>query len=825
MKKFILALTFLACSSMSADIWNGSADVSWYSEDAQAFNLTTPEQLAGLAKLVNSGNSFEGKIITLGADVFLNDTTGYGDGTWSKKKLNAWTPIGTASNPFKGEFKSSAGTKNRKIYGLYVNSASDYAGLFGCISGTTISNLDLLVGSVKGSNYVGSIVGKSLEANITNVYAEVPVSGKDYVGGIAGFGYSVSNSSHIGDVNGANRVGGLAGALNAGVSDSYSEGNVTGTGRYIGGLVGSLYVNENDYGLKDADVYSVVNSHAIGKVKGDDYVGGLIGFDSVTVSSTLKRLLISKSYSLGTVEGDNVVGGFIGELKKTSAVQIVIDSCYHDRGNVVGTSDFVGGLAGEVMVTITNSYSKGAVSGHDYVGGLVGANQGDGIVHSNSDSIYNSYSEGRVVGRVDVGGLVGFMNGAVSKSYAKGDSVIGYRNVGGLLGYAYSNVDSSYAVANVKGDDNVGGLVGSAQGNISKSYALGNVNGDEDNSSAGNENLGGLVGYQYNGSVARSFAVGDVSGTTKIGGLVGRFDGAQILKSYANGNVTGLNSKTKDAGNIYIGGLVGYGKGTLEETYASGAVKGMEKNPVFTGCLVGYVNGNMTISKSYYDATVCGLGVEGVDELGNVHAVVDNTPAQTTAAMRTKDSYSQWDFVVDWDILKDSYPYLRYYAVSSSSIESSSSSVVVSSSSILTVSSSSILASSSSAAIENRSSDSKSSSSTVKSSSSSVKNSSSSAKSSSSKAKSSNSAKSSSSVKGQAIPFELATAPLYELNVSGRELQITGVHAGSSIRLFDMQGHVLMNRMVTTSSFNVRVPQAGRYIVCIDRQSRVVNIK
>ena len=118
--------------------------------------------------------------------------------------------------------------------------------------------------------------------------------------------------------------------------------------------------------------------------------------------------------------------------------------------------------------------------------------------------------------------------------------------------------------------------------------------------------------------------------------------------------MTGLNSKTKDAGNNYIGGLVGYGKGTLEETYASGAVKGMEKNPVFTGCLVGYVNGSMTISKSYYDATICGLGVEGVDELGNVHAVVDNTPAQTTAAMRTKDTYSQWDFVVDWDILKDS---------------------------------------------------------------------------------------------------------------------------------------------------------------------------
>ena len=477
--------------------------------------------------------------------------------------------------------------------------------------------------------------------------------------------------------------------------------------------------------------------------------------------------------------------------------------------------------------------------------------------------------------------------------------------MGGLLGYAKSNVDSSYAVTNVKGDDNVGGLVGSAYGNISKSYALGNVNGDEDNSSAGNDNLGGLVGYQYNGSVARSFAVGDVSGTTKIGGLVGRFDGSEILKSYANGNVTGRYYKTEDenTGNYYIGGLVGFGKGSLEETYASGAVKGMEKDPVFTGCLVGYVNGKMTIKKSYYDATVCRLGVEGSDEYGDVYAEVDNTPAQTTAAMKTKDTYSQWNFVVDWDILKDSYPYLQYYAMSSSSIESSSSSVVSSSSaksssSVATVSSSSkmvssssiqgssssikssssvvkssssvssssakisssssVVVSSSSTAIENRSSNSKSSSSSVKSSSSSVvkssssvssssakssssaatvsssskvissssaKNSSSSAKSSSSKAKSSSSIKSSSSFKGQAIPFEMAKTPLFELNVFGRELQISGANAGSTLRLFDMQGRVLMDREVTASSFNVNVPQAGCYIVRIDRQSKLVNVR
>ena len=739
MKKLFFIVSSFVCASMAA-VWNGTSDVSWYSDDAQVFNLTTSEQLAGLAKLVNSGNTFEGKTITLGADFFLNDTTGIGDGTWSKKKLNAWTPIGTAANPFKGKIDGLAGTTKRKIYGLYVNSGSDYAGLFGFVSGTTISTLDLLAGSVKGGNYVGSLVGKSLETNIANVHAEVPISGKDYVGGIVGFGHTVSNSSHVGDVNGMDWVGGLAGVIDYGVSES----------------------------------------HSIGNVKGDEYVGGLIGLDSVSVPSTVKTLLISKSYSQGTVMGDNVVGGLIGKLKKTSAIQIVLDSCYHNQGNVVGSYDFVGGLVGDAMASIKNSYSEADVSGHDYVGGLAGY----------ADSIYNSYSKGNVVGRCDVGGLGGIIDGAVSKSYAKGDSVIGLRPVGGLLGCAKSNVDSSYATTNVRGDSLVGGL----------------------------------VGHQYSGSITKSYALGNVAGTKKVGGLVGLFDGPRISKSYANGNVAGLYGKAKDAGN-YIGGLVGYGKGTLEEAYASGAVKGLETNSKFTGCLVGYVNGSMTISKSYYDATVCGLGVEGTDELGNTHAVVDNTPAQTTAAMKTKSTFEQWNFVIDWDILKDSYPFLRYEAMSSSSVSSSSS--VKSSSS---VSSSSAKLSSSSQKVSSSSS----SSSTVKSSSSvsssSVKSSSSvsssSAKSSSSVvAASSSSVKSSSSSQKQPVALEHVNIPLFGLNVVGHELQITGARVGSSFELLDVQGRVLMDRKVNSSNFNVNILQSGTYIVRIDSMTKVVDIR
>ena len=34
-------------------IWDGTADTSWYEESQNFYEISTPEQLAGLAKLVN----------------------------------------------------------------------------------------------------------------------------------------------------------------------------------------------------------------------------------------------------------------------------------------------------------------------------------------------------------------------------------------------------------------------------------------------------------------------------------------------------------------------------------------------------------------------------------------------------------------------------------------------------------------------------------------------------------------------------------------------------------------------------------------------------
>lgn len=59
----------------AAGVWDGTADTSWYdsSNPQEAYTLTTAKELAGLVGLINGGNNFSGKTITLGADIVLNE--------------------------------------------------------------------------------------------------------------------------------------------------------------------------------------------------------------------------------------------------------------------------------------------------------------------------------------------------------------------------------------------------------------------------------------------------------------------------------------------------------------------------------------------------------------------------------------------------------------------------------------------------------------------------------------------------------------------------------------------------------------------------------
>jgi hypothetical protein len=69
------------------------------------FIITTPEQLAGLAKLVNKGNNFAGKFFVLEQDIAFNDTTNWHNWVENPPEYIWKRPIGSSNwNTFCGTF-------------------------------------------------------------------------------------------------------------------------------------------------------------------------------------------------------------------------------------------------------------------------------------------------------------------------------------------------------------------------------------------------------------------------------------------------------------------------------------------------------------------------------------------------------------------------------------------------------------------------------------------------------------------------------------------------------------------------------------------------
>jgi hypothetical protein len=98
---------------------------------------------------------------------------------------------------------------------------------------------------VTGGSYIGGLVGlgTTLNANESWSSGDVTQSAFTYSGGLVGYLYNastVTNSFAWGDVATLGYGGGLIGTLahTAAVTNSYSTGAVTGTGSYIGGLIG-----------------------------------------------------------------------------------------------------------------------------------------------------------------------------------------------------------------------------------------------------------------------------------------------------------------------------------------------------------------------------------------------------------------------------------------------------------------------------------------------------------------------------------------------------------------------------------------------------------
>jgi len=386
-RKVKIAVSLIVLVILSVSLWlvyeAGDFATRWYRKNrgAMTFTISTAEELAGLASIVNGTwkdkperDNFAGKTITLAGNIDLS-------------AYDNWVPIGDyttdSNNVFSGTFDGSGNV----IKGLIINRYEDRQGLFGRIDGGNVQNLGFDGVDIKGRNRVGVVAGVvNKGSSITNCYSAGTISGASIIGGIAG---SVANNSSI--------VG------------SYSTAAISGDAA-IGGVAGGVNMNS-----------SIANSYSTGTVKGDEGVGGVAG-------SVLDSSKVINSYSIGTVSGNDEVGGVAGQILSKSSL---INSYF--TGSISGRNR-VGGMVGGVYKNsqVANSYSSGTINGNEGVGGVVG-----GIYES---QVINSYSIGAVSGSDVVGGVVGGVRAStVANCAALNPEVKGSGNVGRVFSNAWNS--------------------------------------------------------------------------------------------------------------------------------------------------------------------------------------------------------------------------------------------------------------------------------------------------------------------------------------------------------------------------------------------------
>lgn len=583
----------------------------------------------------------------------------------------------------------------------------------GALNGTSIS----IGGKIKGTSEVGGFIGVNNSGSTLNIGSNVAnakpyksgtleititasVTGShDNVGGIVGKNEGASSLGATdyatidivkgtieqnGAIIGANNVGGIIGlndgllTTGGGEADTTiggvtlseeqqnkiknlsinNTGSVTGTGDYVGGVVGKLdspsALRTEDSG-KGAIAGTFTNS---GNVSGGKFVGGSLGYVGKNVTITAKNnvatlfvndgqvtatgyyaggsigVLVGKIEGVdndhtvnfkntGTVTAIGFVGGSIGVL----AGPVKYAQFVNSSGNLpIAAVNAVGGSVGfigvptpletiltGVGITLTDDYVK-VENTHFEASGELTANP-----DSNAISVAKDAATNKSTGWGGVGGAIGVIGKNVrwgteqnkNTYYANGNvTANGINNVGGIVGIILAeNVNISNMLAyntTVKGGENVGGIVGATDGIgtvITSAYAI-------EGTFTGSKNVGGIIGlaktdtdastsYWVKGYANSDIATYDVKDLSKLGFTTGKaITGWFFL--YAN-DATGANGLGTINTSHSTNSDLQYWKRIADAYTASEREKGLDKTDLKSNIVYG--GGSPQLSTLYATAT------------------------------------------------------------------------------------------------------------------------------------------------------------------------------------------------------------------------------
>ena len=470
----------------------------------------------------------------------------------------------------------------------------------GALNGTEIT----IGGKIKGTSEVGGFIGVNnsgstlnIGSNVANakpyksgtltiiITASVTGSG-DNVGGIVGKNEGDDENTQDNDyatidiVKGTiEQNGAIIGANNVGGIIGLNDGLLTTGGGEADTTIGGVTLSEEQQNkIKNLSINNT------GSVTGTgDYVGGVIGW--LDAPQTLRSEHIGKGDIAGTfknngsVEGNRFVGGSLGYVGKYVTITAKgSDTVFTNTGTVTATGYYAGGSIGALVGKIegvdnghtVNFKNTGTVTATGFVGGSIGVLAGP-VKYA---QFVNSSGNLPIAAVNAVGGSVGFIGVptpletiltgvgiTLADDYVKVENAH-FEASGELTANPDSNaisVAKDAATNKSTGWGGVGGAIGvigknvrwGTEQNKNTYYANGNVTAN------GINNVGGIVGIilAENVNISNMLAYNTtVKGGENVGGIVGATDGigTVITSAYAiEGTFTGSKN---------VGGIIGLAK-------------------------------------------------------------------------------------------------------------------------------------------------------------------------------------------------------------------------------------------------------------------------
>ena len=536
-----------------------------------SYLLRCREDFDYLSAFVARGNDCSGRRYKIVPDTSIAGQ----DGSTIIMGDTVFTPIGNSTTKFAGTVIGNGCT----ISSLYVDVAGDYVGLFGYTSGATIQNLTVS-GSVKGSKYVGGVVGYALNTTIYNVTNNATATARyssdndlatnivQYDGGnVPGQGFDKVFDGKVG--NDYKFCGNQNSAMSF-VADLGSELAVSGFAIYNGNDTTSVpnrrpkvvrIWGTNTNGSWPSSDYNG-KTNAGNTPEGKTYSGDWeIVFDSSNINIPIDNddaddarheyaFTGNKTYkyryywvyisSVGHVQGNNAnsqniiqfsefdflaagedVGGVVGYASGTSGNGTVL-SDVHNNASITG-SKYTGGIVGRAsgVFSITDSSNAGGIMGFDGTAGILGA-----MTNNSNVTITSCQNDGAVSSSPESNGVAGI----IGRSEAAENRLV---------------VRGCKNTANITGDRNVGGIGGRIETTRNAKDSLVFANCYNEGSIAATQygTVGGIAGYFF----ANGTSVADV---------------ATISYCFSSGAVSSSNT----ASDKNIGGIVGNPRATTSSS-------------------------------------------------------------------------------------------------------------------------------------------------------------------------------------------------------------------------------------------------------------------